>query len=350
MAVVGLATATAARAEGAWAPLGDHAVAAGLAGPRGAAVRFVGFSGDARTLAAVTAGGRVWLSEDLGASWSAADAVDAASLIHPERVAVAPADAPDALALRHPYRAGWIYALAENLYRSEDDGLSWTALTDEAAEPMIGANPAAMAFDPADAERIFVATDAGLWRSSDGGLSWVGLNAALPNSPAARFRGLGDGAPPWLELEGLGPALLPGGAHRWILAARPVAAPAAGTRATFEVFLAGGAIGTAPPTLSSDAVTALAVSGGPEPLHYAGMLDGRIWISGDGRRTWRLAGQGLPTGADRRVVDLWADPEAPSTAVAVFSGASGGRIFRTVDGGRVWDDRRRTCRPASCAP
>lgn len=335
--VVGLATAGPLRAEGPWTLLGDHGLTAGLAGPRGAGVSFVGVSVDGRTLAAVTASGKAWESSDQGASWRAVEAIDATTLLHPERAEAAPPGVPDALTIRHPYRAGWLYALADDLYRSEDDGATWVGLTDEAALPMIGATPSAIAFDPADPERIFVATEAGLWRSADAGLTWVGLNATLPNFPAGLFRPLDDGAPPLLEIEGLGPALLPGGAPRWILAAQPSPAAPADARTAFEVFLAGGAVGGSGRAGSEEAVTALAVSGGPEPLQFVGMRDGRVWISADAGASWRPAGEGLPRDG-RSVVDLWADPGASLAAIAVFAGPSGGRVFRTVDGGRLWDD------------
>ncbi|MEZ5397201.1 MAG: hypothetical protein R2724_31090 [Bryobacterales bacterium] len=48
---------------------------------------------------------------------------------------------------------------------------------------------------------------------------------------------------------------------------------------------------------------------------------------------------GLPaTDAGRGVTGLWMDANNPTTAAAVYSGANGARVFRTVDGGLFWDD------------
>lgn len=314
--------------------MGDRAISAGLAGPRGGRLPFVGVSVDGSRLTVVTSGGRIWTSLDRGASWEPLKAIEPALLFRPEHAEAEGLDG--VVAVRHPFRAGWLYGLGEDLLWSHDDGSTWVRLTDEAAQPMIGANPAAIAFDPADPERIFVTTDAGLWRSADGGLSWVSLNATLPNFPLGRFRELGPGTPPGFEAAGVGAALLPGGAERWILASK-TDAPSKSVSALFERFLETGEIEVSQARVELPPFTALAVSGGEEPLRMAGTAEGRIWLSTDGGRSWRPAGEGLPTGG-RAVADLWVDPQSSLAAVAVFGGTEGPRVFRTVDGGMFWDD------------
>jgi len=336
---LGLAIGAVHGAAGAWTLLGDHALSAGLAGPRGGGLPFVGFTADGSRLTVVTGSGRAWASSDQGSSWQRLENLDAALLFRLER---ADAATPDGVivAVRHPFRAGWLYGLGADLFLSRDDGAAWTALTNEAEQPMIGARPSAIAFDPADPERVFVATEAGLWRSADGGLSWVSLNAALPNFPSGRFRELGPGAPPIFDADGVGPALLPGGAQRWILAnIAPGGGSPASASAAFERFLDTGDIQIAPARPDRGPVTALAVSGGAEPpLRMAGTAEGRVWLSADAGRSWRAAGGGLPVPGGRPVADLWLDPQSPLAAVAVFAGAEGPRVFRTVDGGLLWDD------------
>ena len=333
---LGIFLAAGGVASGAWTQLGDYGISAGLAGPRGAAVAFVGTSLDGASLIAVTATGRAWTSGDHDSSWQPLETLNPALLFRPERADAASAML-DAVVARHPYRAGWQYALGADLHLSKDGGATWTALTNEAVQPMIGANPTAIAFDPADPERLFVSTDAGLWRSSDSGLSWVSLNAALPNFPAGRFRELAPGAPPLFEADGVGPSFLPGGARRWIAGNGPVVAPAASKSATFANFLDAGSI-ELPAPKQEPGLTTLAISGGAEPLRMAGTADGKLWLSSDTGRSWRLAGKGLPDGDGRRIADLWLDPASPLAAIAVFSGRQGGRVFRTVDGGDGWDD------------
>ncbi len=320
-----------------WTLLGDHALSGGLAGPRGASAPFVGMSADGATLVAFSQAGRPWSSADQGVSWQPLESLEAGSTFRPDREQSPPELGPRSLAVRHPYRAGRIYGLADDLHLSKDDGETWTALTNEAEQPMIGGRPSAIAFDPADPDRIFVSTEAGLWRSADGGLTWFGLNAAFPNFPTGRFHEVGAGAPPLFEAAGVGFALLPGGARRWVLAR---SAPVAGDEpafASFERFLDTGEVEIAPPLEDSAPWTAQAVSGGDQPLRAVGTSDGRIWLSVDGGISWRPAGQGLPATGER-VAALWVDPRAPRAAVAIFGGRAGGRVFRTVDGGQVWDD------------
>lgn len=307
---LGLAAGAVQGAAAGWTLLGDHALAAGLAGPRGGGLPFVGFTADGSRLTVVTGSGRGWASSDQGSNWQQLENLDAALLFRLERTDAASPEGVT-VAVRHPYRAGWLYGLGQDLFLSQDDGAVWTALTNEAEQPMIGARPSAIAFDPADPERVFVATEAGLWRSADGGLSWVSLNAALPNFPSGRFRELGPGAPPIFDADGVGPALLPGGAQRWILAevAQGGGSPASAS-VVFERFLDTGDLQVAPARPDRGPLTALAVSGGGE----------------------------LPVPGGRPVADLWLDPQSPLAAVAVFAGAEGPRVFRTVDGGLLWDD------------
>lgn len=321
----------------AWTQLGDHAISAGMAGPRGASVPFAGMTLDGATLVAVTHNGRFWTSQDQGLSWQSSAPVEAAMLFQPERAeSVGPE--PGALTIRHPYRAGWLYSLAADLHLSRDGGDTWTALTNEAALPMIGARPSSIAFDPADPERLYVGTEAGLWRSADGGMSWVSLNAALPNFPAGQFRKLDPAAPPLFEAAGVGLTLLPGGAQRWIEAIR-LATPSAGAAfAGFAGFVDAGSLELSATRQDAEPPTAFGISGGSRPMRLAGASDGSLWLSADAGASWRPAGGNLPHSSGRRVADLWLAPDSELSAIAVFSGADGARVFRTVDGGTVWDD------------
>ena len=59
----------------------------------------------------------------------------------------------------------------QDLILSPDGGATWQRLSAEAAR--------SIAFDPADPQRIFVATDRGILRSDDGGIHFRGANQGL---------------------------------------------------------------------------------------------------------------------------------------------------------------------------
>jgi uncharacterized protein (TIGR03437 family) len=67
---------------------------------------------------------------------------------------------------------------------------------------------------------------------------------------------------------------------------------------------------------------------------YAGAADGRIWVSMDKGRIW-----GLPSPAGRGPVEsIWVDPKDPRTALAALGGFAGPHVLRTINGGQFWDD------------
>ncbi len=89
-------------------------------------------------------------------------------------------------------------------------------------------------------------------------------------------------------------------------------------------------------------IRSLAIAESDSHVLYAGTTEGRIWISTDGGARWqRTAPKILPT---RQVNRIAVDPANPQVAVAVFGGFdvqtpyAKGHVFRTVDGGRNWQD------------
>jgi uncharacterized protein (TIGR03437 family) len=60
-----------------------------------------------------------------------------------------------------------------------------------------------------------------------------------------------------------------------------------------------------------------------------------LWVSDDGGWSWRESGAGL---AGSGVAALFADASEPLMAVAILGGAEGSRVFRTENGGRIWED------------
>ena len=84
-------------------------------------------------------------------------------------------------------------------------------------------------------------------------------------------------------------------------------------------------------------ISAFAAAGSGETIHYVGTSDGRIWVADGNFENWRESMTGLPLERPA-VVALYGHPSNPASAVAVFAGAAGGRIFRTTNGGVFWDD------------
>ena len=264
------AVTTAAQEEN-WVSVGGYGIGAGLAGPAGGVVEDVSFSVDGRTLLVLTSSGKTWASVDGGEAWAAAPEEVGPLVSVPAESDVA-APEPGARVVRHPYRGGVLFALGRDLYLSPDDGESWISLT-AGESPLIGVGQLSIAFDPFEADRIYVANAFGLWRSSDGGITWYGLNERLPNFPNVRFEPGPRGAPPRLASPQIGVAELAIGFGRWRRA--PI-----------------------------DATTTSAI-----PPDFPGEAAG-----------------------------AWVDPANPDIALVVTAESTGSRIFRTLNGGGLWDD------------
>ena len=357
IALVALAACTSGFAQApVWNSVGGPAIEVGLAGPAGAPVAQVAFTLDSAAIVVRTANGQRWTSRDRGESWLLVSASETPAVVRPERDldAEPPPTEPSARVLRHPATAGRLYAIDEGLHVSYDDGESWTTLAD--GGELIGGPQSDIAFDPFEPERLFIANAHGLWRSEDGGLSWTSLNDRLPNFPRARFTAadLTLTAPRVgrFELAGGGWTRLPEDLSipdlplldRIRSASPPLATPS-GVLASFRIWKDGRVVsrdltacGERPDCGPGQNHTISAfASVGARML--AGTSDGRVWISPDGGRSWVRSLAGLPApDSGRGVMGVWIDASASLTAAVVFSGATGGRVFRTVDGGLIWDD------------
>ena len=357
-----------------WRPIGGRGFDLGLAAPAGGAVSRVVFLPDGPVLLVRTASGRLWQSADLGDSWLPADALAAELAAVPE-TAPAPEGTPAprgdlrARLVRHPFDSHFLFALGKDLYRSPDGGRTWINLTDDGLGPIIGPWQASIAFSPADPDVIVVGNSAGLWKSVDGGLTWSGLNSRLPNFAGTRILAPRPGEALLVEAKGFDSAgWIPGAGEIW----RPAAAflssgregfietlpledqlrlaPATlnlpdGMAASFRLWHNGVAV-SADLTACAAAdcedsprhfISAFAAAGSGETMHYVGTSDGRIWVAGSNFENWRESLEGLPLERSA-VVAIHGHPANPGSAVAVFAGAAGGRVFRTTNGGVFWDD------------
>ncbi|HVN04345.1 MAG TPA: hypothetical protein VMT86_08000 [Bryobacteraceae bacterium] len=299
-----------------WRHVGNPSMELGLASSATGPVEAVWYSPDGSRLYARTQSGRVFETSDFE-NWTSVPGVSA-----PPELAAPPVErVPESGArlVLPPTSPGRIYALGNQLYRSDDGGLSWTNLTGFHNQSVIGPAEHSLAVSPADPDQLTVANDYGVWRSMDGGMSWSGLNEYLPNLSASRILLTPSG------IEGtrilvprLGAMELPPGAEAW--------RPAVDSQWRSEQQ----ALNAASAALR-ERITAVAVS---HQTIYAGGADGRLWVSLDDGRTWTASPRTAAAGA---VTRIFADPAEPRVALAAVAG-SGVHVLRTTNSGGFWDD------------
>jgi uncharacterized protein (TIGR03437 family) len=326
LALLGAAPAQDVRTD--WRRIGNAAMDLSLASVATGPVNRVWFAEDGSRLYARTAAGVVFVTDDFE-KWVAAP---------PGTV---PPPIPDFAATRKPeagapVRArssdgGELYAIGRFVYRSEDDGATWSNLTGYRNSSLIGNGLMDVAASPRNANEVVVAAATGVWRSVDAGRSWTGLNEGLPNIPVRRIlatpldaRGVriqvnapaGEAEMEWT----------PGEKQAW----RRSDGEELKRRQELERSLS--------ETLRAR-ITAVAVSG---DYLYAGSSDGRIWASNDGGRSWRPN----PDAIAAPVESIFVDPREPRLALAALGarlpGAPAGvrtpHVLRTTNGGAFWDD------------
>ena len=365
--------ATLAEAAPRWSRVGSTAIDLGLAGVAGGPVAETAFSLDGSILSVRTPAGRVWRTSDDGASWTSftADLDTPDPFSRPpvfDPSAAPPDDDKTALVVQHPFRGGERFALGLHLHRSADGGETWVNLTRDELGSVIGPWQSSVAFSPTSPDTLVVGNSLGVWKSADNGLTWIGLNQSLPNFPAGkllhppmsdRFLGLyvegfgelettGRAGAVWREalqgIEGFTAARLARlpAEDRLRTAPFPLRTPE-GILVSHRVWIAGipvtGDLTACAAQVCSDParhyISAFASAGDGATL-YLGTSDGRIRTSENGGLTWRRSAVGLPdSGA---VTALFAHPDQAASALAVFDGETGARVFRTTNGGAFWDD------------
>ncbi len=250
---------------------------------------------DPRTIFVGPSGGGVWRSQDAGATWTAL--TDGIGPMPVGAIAIAPSD-PKRL-----YAGGGSgrqslgqYPPGVGFLVSADGGDTWKL---SASSP--GAEFWFLRVDPANPLVVLAGTDKGLSRSTDGGDSWT-------------------------------PVLTPGAAWANALAVSP-SDPSVMLAATFRT---GGAE---------------AFRGGACVLSAGALEPGRLWKSTDGGRTWTENGN-LPGVAPvrRSRIELAFAPSNPSVVYALIAkehtdangcvdGASLGMLYdvaKSTDGGETW--------------
>jgi len=304
-----------------WRRLGNASMEIGLASPATGPVLAVWYSADGSRLYARTRPNRVFETIDFE-NWTAVQGV-----IEPS---VGTADVPPPAGDRmpesgaklvvSPVQPGRVYALGNQLYRSDDGGRSWSNLTGFRNQSIIGTGQRSVAVSPGDPDQLVVANSFGVWRSMDGGLSWAGLNQYLPNLPAARILATpaGSQGARILTSELGAMELPPASSDAW--------KPVAGGQEDAE----GRALRIASAALGAE-VASVASAG---QTMYAGAADGRLWVSVDGGRNWTSSPR---PGANGPIERLLIDPNEPRVALAAVGG-SGPHVLRTTNSGGFWDD------------
>lgn len=118
--------------------------------------------------------GNVWVTTDSGTNW------DKVSANLPKRwVTAIEADPFDAGTVYLTFSGYRFNAYQAHIFRSRDYGQSWEDIG--ASLPEAPAND--IVPDPADPDRLYLATDFGVYETPDGGLNWTLLTEGLPNVP-----------------------------------------------------------------------------------------------------------------------------------------------------------------------
>lgn len=253
-------------AEG-WVPFGNTSILAGVAGATTGPVARVWFE---NASPAVQLPGREVFRLSSRSDWLPSNQISAPERPSNRETSATPAGMK--IVVGHPLEPTLLYAVGDQVYRSDDAGNHWTSLTRYRGISLIGENLSDLAVNPLDPDDLLVASDLGVWRSRDGGHSWFNAGEGLPNFPVSRILAFPEGT------HGLQVALrdgrllewLPGSVYGWKLL--DPSSPAVRRRAPAAARAFG------PQLAAWESVR--------EQL-YVGLSDGNILASSDGGANWR---------------------------------------------------------------
>ncbi|MCC6262294.1 MAG: hypothetical protein IT169_01860 [Bryobacterales bacterium] len=295
-----------------WVPFGNTSILAGVAGEASGPVERVWFDGAAPAVQLPDGEIYRWMERR---GWALIE--NATSPERPENRIVPRPRADARFTLAHPMARNVVYALGDQIYRSDDGGTHWTGLTRYRGISLLGESLADLALNPLDPEDLLVAGDLGIWRSRDSGLTWFHAGEGLPTFSATKILRFPEGARGFIvELrDGRTLEWVPGSVHGWKLLV-----PA------FE--------GSAPPAVRKLGLLVSAWDSTGAQI-YVGRTDGALLSSADDGATWRAYTQ-----PDLKAVRaLYVNPDDERMAIAVADSDTGATLLlRTLNGGAFWDN------------
>jgi len=228
------------------------------------------------------------------------------------------------------------------VYKSTDNGNSWTALNTGSTGTLV----AALAIDPLAPSTIYAATNTptfGVIKSTNGGTSWVPIGslsgtggiyslAIDPVSPSTLYLGSNgglfkttNGGNSWSRLNALT-------ATAFTIAIDPTtpATVYAGSGGIFKSTNGGASWSTSSTGLPSTTTRTITIDPVNPATIYAGTLAG-IFKSTNGGGNWTSASSGL---GNASIISLAINAVTPAI---VYAGSSSGKIFKTIDGGSNWN-------------
>ncbi|HEX6852708.1 MAG TPA: hypothetical protein VF139_15030 [Candidatus Polarisedimenticolaceae bacterium] len=223
----------------------------------------------------------------------------------------------------------WLGTASGGVWRSDNDGLSWTSAFDSAGTMTIGT----VAIDPNDPDVVWVGTGEnnqgcesyfgiGLLRTTDGGLTWEARN--------------GSGASTLQDLSSFANVVVDPRSSSRIVTGGRIRGCTSGAEANGGIFTSDDAGLTWTQRLANTPVYEIAQDPAVLDTFWAATERG-IYKSTDNAVTWVLqTASGLPNGATGRT-ELAIAPSAPGTVYALFG--SPNALWRTTDGGATWTQR-----------
>lgn len=202
-----------------------------------------------------------------------------------------------------PTATSTVYAGTDGsgLFKSTDDGQTWTALTNGLSAT---SSVWILAVNPQQSATVYAATGGGVYKTTNSGQSWTAKNVGLTNLNIYSF-----------ALDSLSPNTL-----------------YAGTSSS-GVFKStdGGQNWVAKITgLSNLSVYGLAVHPQTDNIVYAGTNGGGCFKSTNGGTNWTPKTTGL---TDWDILYIVLDPQSPAT---IYAGTAGGGVFRSTNNGDNW--------------
>jgi uncharacterized protein (TIGR03437 family) len=258
--------------------------------------------------------GGIFLTEDGGRTWKVTGQGYTSARVR--AIAVDPRDSRR------------VYAVGNNgVYRSDSGGEDWIGID---SAPMTGGPGYGVAVDPANPGRVLLADEDGgsLFRSVNGGMTWE----LIFRDP--RVGGFAQGTQ---ARHGLKTLVFAPSNPKVLYAGMRIG------RDVIELGYRGPSFGVLKSTdggetlrEANDANTArqcihdLAVDPRSDDIVYAGTLEGGVFRTLDGGRSWGPLNRGLP------VLDVRALAIDPSNPFVLYAGLENGGLYKTVDAGANW--------------